>query len=255
MYLFTMGDVAEYSINYEDRLYKTFGINAELLIDHAWGYEPCTMKEIKAYRPASNSISQGQVLQCPYDYEKAKLIVKEMADMLSFDLVDKGLVTDQIVLTIGYDMESLQGYDDYRGEVVTDRYGRAVPKHAHGTGNLSRYTSSSRAIIKAALAVMERTVDKGFLVRRINITANHVIRERDAVKEAECEQLDFFSDYEERQKRQEAEEQEEKREKSMQQAILKMKHKYGKNAVMRGMNYQEGATAIDRNGQIGGHKA
>ena len=255
MYIFTMGDLADYSLRNEDRLYKVFGVNAELLIDHAWGYEPCTMKDIKAYRPATNSLSQGQVLHSPYDYEKAQLIVKEMADMLSFDLVEKGLVTNQIVLTIGFDKESLEYGSDYEGEIVSDHYGRAIPKHAHGTANLGRYSSSSRAITNAAVEIMERTVDKSLLIRRINITANNVIRERDAVREDTFQQLDLFSDYAEQQKRREEEEYAEQREKSMQQAILKMKHKYGKNAVMRGMNYQEGATAIERNGQVGGHKA
>lgn len=255
MYIFTMGDLADYSLRNEDRLYKVFGVNAELLIDHAWGYEPCTMKDIKAYRPATNSLSQGQVLHSPYDYEKAQLIVKEMADMLSFDLVEKGLVTNQIVLTIGFDRESLEYGSDYEGEIVSDHYGRAIPKHAHGTANLGRYSSSSRAITNGAVEIMERTVDKSLLIRRINITANNVIRERDAVREDTCQQLDLFSDYAEQEKRREEEEYAEQREKSMQQAILKMKHKYGKNAVMRGMNYQEGATAIERNGQVGGHKA
>lgn len=255
MYIFTMGDLADYSLRNEDRLYKVFGVNAELLIDHAWGYEPCTMKDIKEYRPATNSISQGQVLHSPYDYEKAQLIVKEMADMLSFDLVEKGLVTNQIVLTIGFDRESLEYGSHYEGEIVSDHYGRAIPKHAHGTANLGRYSSSSRAITNAAVEIMERTVDKSLLIRRINITANNVIRERDAVHEDTFQQLDLFSDYAEQEKRREEEEYAEQREKSMQQAILKMKHKYGKNAVMRGMNYQEGATAIERNGQVGGHKA
>ena len=258
IYIRTMGELAEYSLRNEDKLFKMFGVNAELIIDHAWGYEPCTMKEIKEYRPTTNSLSQGQVLHCPYDYEKAKIIVKEMADSLSFDLVEKGLVTNQIVLTIGFDRESLERYDirsTYTGEVVSDHYGRSVPKHAHGTANLTKYSSSSRAITKAVLTIMERVVDKNLLIRRINITANRVIRECDAVYENVCEQLDLFSDVSEQEKQHEQEERSEKRERNMQQAILKMKKKYGKNAVMRGMNYQEGATAIERNGQVGGHKA
>ena len=258
IYIRTMGELAEYSLRNEDKLFKMFGVNAELIIDHAWGYEPCTMKEIKEYRPSTNSLSQGQVLHCPYDYEKAKIIVKEMADSLSFDLVEKGLVTNQIVLTIGFDRESLERYDirsTYTGEVVSDHYGRSVPKHAHGTANLTKYSSSSRAITKAVLTIMERVVDKNLLIRRINITANRVIRECDAVYENVCEQLDLFSDVSEQEKQHEQEERSEKRERNMQQAILKMKKKYGKNAVMRGMNYQEGATAIERNGQVGGHKA
>lgn len=258
IYIHTMGELADYSLRNEDKLFKMFGVNAELIIDHAWGYEPCTMKEIKEYRPTTNSLSQGQVLHQPYDYEKAKLIVKEMADNLSFDLVEKGLVTNQITLTIGFDRESLERYDirsAYTGEVVTDHYGRPVPKHAHGTANLTKYSASSRAITRAVLTIMERVVDKNLLIRRIGISANRVIRECDAVYENVCEQLDFFSDISEQEKNHEREERDEQRERSMQQAILKMKKKYGKNAVMRGMNYQEGATAIERNGQVGGHKA
>ena len=258
IYIHTMGELADYSLRNEDKLFKMFGVNAELIIDHAWGYEPCTMKEIKEYRPTTNSLSQGQVLHHPYDYEKAKLIVKEMADNLSFDLVEKGLVTNQITLTIGFDRESLERYDirsAYTGEVVSDHYGRPVPKHAHGTANLTKYSASSRAITRAVLTVMERVVDKNLLIRRIGISANRVIRECDAVYENVCEQLDFFSDISEQEKNHEREERDEHRERSMQQAILKMKKKYGKNAVMRGMNYQEGATAIERNGQVGGHKA
>lgn len=254
----TMGELAEYSMYHEDTLFKAFGVNAELIIDHAWGYEPCTMKDIKAYRPSTNSLSQGQVLHSPYDYEKARLIVKEMADSLSFDLVEKGLVTDQVVLTIGFDRESLERYDiksAYTGEIVSDHYGRAVPKHAHGTESLKKYTSSSKVITNAALDIMERTVDKKLLVRRICIAANRVIKECDSVYENVCEQLDFFSDVSEQKKRHEKEELEEKRERSMQQAIIELKKKYGKNAVMKGMNYREGATAMERNGQVGGHRA
>ncbi len=258
IYIYTMGELADYSLRNEDKLFKMFGVNAELIIDHAWGYEPCTMKEIKEYRPATNSLSQGQVLHCPYTYEKAVIIVKEMADSLSYDLVEKGLVTNQIVLTIGFDKESLERYDissSYTGEVVSDHYGRAIPKHAHGTANLSKYSSSSKAITKAVLSIMERVVDKNLLIRRICIAANKVIRECDAVYKDAYRQLDFFSDISEQEKLHEQEQRDEKREKSMQQAILKMKKKYGKNAVMKGMNYQEGATAIERNGQVGGHKA
>ena len=258
IYIYTMGELADYSLRNEDKLFKMFGVNAELIIDHAWGYEPCTMKEIKEYRPATNSLSQGQVLHCPYTYEKAVIIVKEMADSLSYDLVEKGLVTNQIVLTIGFDKESLERFDirsAYTGEVVSDHYGREIPKHAHGTANLSKYSSSSRAITKAVLSIMERVVDKNLLIRRICIAANKVIRECDAVYKDAYQQLDFFSDISEQEKLHEQEQQDEKREKSMQQAILKMKKKYGKNAVMKGMNYQEGATAIERNGQVGGHKA
>lgn len=216
------------------------------------------MSDIKAYRPESRSISQGQVLKCPYDHEKAALIVREMADILSLELVEKGLAADQIVLTIGYDRENMRNYEissSYRGEIKTDHYGRAVPVHAHGTANLGRYTSSSRALTKAAAELMERISDKSLLVRRINITANHVIRDCDAVYENGCEQLDLFSDFSEQKERREKEEAAEMREKRMQQAILKMKQKYGKNAVLRGMNFCDGATTVSRNGEIGGHRA
>ncbi len=251
-HIFTMGDIAEISVRNEDFLYNMFGKNAELLIDHAWGFEPCTMADIKSYRPESNSLSQGQVLQCPYDYEKTKLIVREMADMLSLDLVEKGLVTNQIVLTIGYDADNMG--KGYKGEVTIDRYGRKIPKHAHGTENI-RYTSSSKAITKAAVELFERITDKNLLSRRINITANKVVRESEAENEMSVLQLDFFSDFSKQAEEEERDKLAKRKEKSMQQAILKMKNKYGKNAVLRGMNFEDGATAISRNGQIGGHKA
>lgn len=253
-YIFTMGDVAELSIRNEELLYKMFGVNAELLIDHAWGYEPCTMAQIKAYKPQNNSICQGQVLQSPYTFEKTMIVVREMADMLSLDLVEKGLVTNQIVLTVGYDIENLRNSEisyNYHGAVTTDHYGRAIPKHAHGTNNLNKYTSSSKAITKATAELFERISDKNLLVRRLSITANHVIRETEAENSAAYEQLDFFTDISVIREQEKAE----KREKCMQEAILKIKHRYGKNAVLRGMNLQEGATAVMRNGTIGGHKA
>ncbi|MGN1089403.1 MAG: DNA methylase, partial [Huintestinicola sp.] len=196
-YIFTMGDIAELSVRNEDVLYKLFGVNAELLIDHAWGYEPCTIAQIKAYRPRSSSVSQGQVLQCPYEYEKAMIIIREMADMLSFDLVQKGLVTDQIVINVGYDAENMKRSEirsAYSGELSSDYYGRTIPKHAHGTFNLEGCTSSARCITSAAAALFERISDKSLLVKRLNITANHVIRECDAGSEEVCTQLDLFSD-------------------------------------------------------------
>lgn len=207
--MFTMGDVARRSVTDEWTLYKLFGINAELLIDHAWGWEPCTIEEIKAYRPSTNSISSGQVLHCPYSFEKAKLITREMADMLALDLVDKGLVTDQIVLTIGFDIENLRDpaiRGQYHGAVTTDHYGREVPKHAHGTGNLGRHTSSTKQIMEAASALFDSIVDKNLLIRRINVTANHVIEEAALPKEPEAEQLDLFTDYAEEEARRKAEE-------------------------------------------------
>lgn len=262
--LYTMGDIARCSLGAdneyynENLLYKLFGINAELLIDHAWGYEPCTIAEIKAYRPENNSISQGQVLHCPYDFDKARLIVKEMTDILVLDLVDKGLVTNQIVLTIGYDIESLTNPEiskNYKGEVTSDRYGRKVPKHAHGTANVGKYTSSTRLITEKVLALYDEIVDSRLLIRRINVVANHVIYEADALEKECYEQLDIFTDFEALQKQKEQEESEYKKERSIQEATIEIKKKFGKNALLKGMNFEEGATTRDRNRQIGGHKA
>lgn len=256
--MFTMGDIALCSVRDEDKLYKLFGKNAELLIDHAWGWEPCTIEAIKAYKPESNSLGSGQVLHCPYDFEKAKLIVREMTDLLVLDLVDKGLVTDQLVLTVGYDIENLtdpKRRSAYKGPVITDHYGRKIPKHAHGTANLDRQTSSTRLITDAVMDLYDRIVDKNLLVRRLNITANHVVLESVVVKEAVPEQLDMFTDYAAQEKQREEENAALEREKKMQQAVLIIKKKFGKNAILKGMNLQEGATAKDRNEQIGGHKA
>lgn len=252
--IYTMGDIARCSINNEALLYKLFGVNAELLIDHAWGYEPCTMTDIKAYKPESNSLSVGQVLQCPYDYDKARLIVMEMTDMHTLDLVAKGLVTNQIVLHIGYDIDNLTDSKIsklYKGEITTDFYGRKVPKSAHGTINLSSYTSSTTKIMEAVLELYERIVDKRLLVRRINLTTTHIIDEKSATNLEKAEQLDLFTDYEEVNQKNEKEQ---KKEKSLQKAIIGIKDKYGKNAILKGMNLKEGATAKERNRQIGGHK-
>lgn len=262
--LHTMGDIARCSIgkptdfHNEDLLYKLFGVNAELLIDHAWGWEPCTIADIKAYKPASNSIGSGQVLQSPYQFEKARLVTREMADSLALDLADKRLVTNQLVLTVGYDIENLSDparRKSYHGDVTVDRYGRAVPKHAHGTANLSRYTSSSKQLLAAVTDLFDRVVDKGLLVRRLNVTANHVVSEDLAPKGAAFEQIDLFTDYEALQATREQEERELAREKKRQEAVLSIKKKYGKNAILKGMNLEDGATAMDRNRQIGGHKA
>ncbi|MDD2234678.1 MAG: DNA methylase [Desulfitobacteriaceae bacterium] len=262
--MYTMGDVARCSLGKpherynEDLLYKLFGINAELLIDHAWGWEPCTIAEIKAYKPNTNSISSGQVLQCPYDVEKAKLIVREMTDLLVLDLVDKGLVTDQMVLTIGYDIENLtnpQISRAYHGEVTTDHYGRRIPKHAHGTANIERQTSSTMLIMNAVLELFDRIIDNNLLVRRINVTACRLVKE-DIIKRTDSyEQLDLFTDYEAVQKKRAEEETALAREKRIQEAVLTIKKKYGKNALLKGMNLEEGATTVSRNKQIGGHKA
>ncbi len=262
--LYTMGDVALCSVGEEsayyneELLYRLFGVNAELLIDHAWGWEPATIADIKAYRPESNSICSGQVLQCPYDFEKAKLVAREMTDLMVLDLVDKGLVTDQLVLTVGYDVENLQsGETGYRGEVTTDRYGRKIPKHAHGTANLGRATSSSKQIIEAMMALYDRIVDRSLTVRRLTVTANRVLPEGDAraAEEEKPEQMSLFVDYEEQAREQAAEDEALAKEKQMQKAVIAIKKKYGKNAIFKGMNLQEGATAKDRNRQIGGHKA
>lgn len=261
--MFTMGDVARCSIGKsnayknEDLLYKLFGINAELLIDHAWGWESCTMADIKAYKPRTNSISSGQVLQSPYTFEKAKLIVREMTDLLVLDLVDKSFVTDQIVLTIGYDIENLTNPEIsklYYGEVTVDRYGRKIPKHARGTINLSCQTSSTMIIMDAVTELFDRIVDKNLLIRRVNITANHVTDENFVLKPDSYEQLSLFADYEAMQEKRAEEEKALAREKRIQKAVIKIKKKYGKNAVLKGMNLEEGATTISRNQQIGGHK-
>ena len=252
----TMGDVARCSVGKptefynEDLLYKLFGVNAQLLIDHAWGWEPCTIADIKAYKPESSSLSPGQVLQW--------LVAREMADDLSLDLVDKGLVTDQIVLTVGYDIENLTDPERsraYRGSVTVDRYGRRIPKHAHGTANLGGHTASSKAIVSAVAALYDRIVDSNLLVRRLYLSANHVIPESSLPRQEASEQLDFFSDYASQEKRRAEEAAAREREKRRQQAVLTIKKKYGKNAILKGMDLEEGATARDRNGQIGGHKA
>ncbi|MGN0087402.1 MAG: DNA methylase [Alloprevotella sp.] len=255
----TMGDVALCSVEREDLLYKLFGVNAELLIDHAWGWEPVTMECVKAYRPETNSLSSGQVLTAPYTFQKARIVVQEMADAAALALVDKRLVTDQLVLTVGYDIESLTNPGiraKYRGAVTTDHYGRQVPKHAHGTANLARHTSSTREIIEAVAALYDRIVNPDLLIRRLNLTTNHVISEERARKAAAGPiQLDLFTDYEALRERQKAEEEAKARERRMQETLLNIKSKFGKNSILRGLNFEEGATAIERNKQIGGHKA
>lgn len=264
--MFTMGDIARCSAGSsqscynEDLLYKLFGVNAELLIDHAWGWEPVTLDLVKQYKPKTNCLSSGQVLQCPYDHNKAKLIVKEMTDQLVLDLVEKKLVTDQIVLTIGYDIENLTDPEisqNYKGEITVDHYGRKVPKHAHGTANLEQLTSSTKLIMDAVMALYERIVDKRMFVRRINVTANHLIGEATAheTKRDSFIQMNLFMDYEELTKLKKEKEAKLKKERAIQEAILSARNKYGKNAILKGMNLEEGATAIERNHQIGGHKA
>lgn len=253
--IYTMGDVARCSVGKatdyynEDLLYKLFGVNAELLIDHAWGWEPTEISDIMSYRPENSSLSSGQVLQEPYEFSKARLVLKEMADLLSLDLVEKRLVTDQIVLTVGYDIESLK--NSYTGAVETDRYGRKIPKTAHSSENIGRYTASTKLIIQTAMSLFDRIVDKNLLVRRMYIVANHIMTEYEAERNSDYIQLDFFTDVNKLRE----EESGLKKEKSMQDAIVKIKKKYGKNAIIKGMNLEEGATALERNRQIGGHKA
>ena len=251
--MFTMGDVALCSERNEDLLYKLFGKNTELLIDHAWGWEPCAIADVKSYQPMSNSISSGQVLQSPYTAEKAKIIVREMVDRLVLDLVNKGVVTNQLVLTIGYDKESLENPKvRYTGEVVRDAYGREIPKHAHGTANLEGHSSSSEEIAEAVLQLYDRIVNQELLVRRVTIAACHVIAQ-EAVKK-EPKQLDLFADTEELEKQRKKAEARRK-EKQLQKAILQIQKKYGKNAVLKGTNFLEGATMKERNNQVGGHRA
>lgn len=250
--MYTMGDVARMSVKNEDLLYKLFGVNAELLIDHAWGWESVTIESIKAYRPATNSICSGQVLHCPYNYENTKIIVKEMTELLALDLVEKGLVTNQIVLEVGYDVDNLKNQaisSLYNGEITTDKYGRKVPKHAHGTINIDHQTASSKVLTGYIIKLYEQIVNKQLLVRRINITVNNVVNEN-MVKTSDYEQINLFVDYaevNEKRKKEEAE-------KEIQKAMIGIKSKYGKNAILKGMNLQKEGTTIERNRQIGGHK-
>ena len=261
--MYTMGDVARCSIGKEtdyyneDLLYKLFGVNAELLIDHAWGYEPCTIAQIKAYRPQANSSGSGQVLQCPYPADKARIVVQEMTDQLVLDLVEHGFVTDQIVLTVGYDIENLTDpvrAKRYHGEVATDRYGRKIPKHAHGTANLQNHTSSAITVVEKTLELYDRIINPDLLIRRIYVTACHVRTEQEAQKEQIYEQMSLF-DFAEETEEQKAQKQALQKEKQMQKAMLSIKQRYGKNAILKGTNFKEGATMRQRNGQIGGHRA
>jgi DNA polymerase V len=255
--IFTMGDVARCSVQNEELLYKLFGINAEFLIDHSWGYEPCTMKDIKSFKPAKNSISSGQVLHYPYNYEQTKLIVKEMTDLLVLDLVEKHLVTNQLVLTIGYDIDNLIDLEiikSYTGDITTDRYGRKIPKHAHGTINLKERTSSTRLIMEAIEELYDKIINKKLLVRRINVVANNVVNESEIMNNIQEEQISLFIDYEQREKEKAEELKNRKQENNLQHAILDIKKKYGKNAILKGMNLDKNGTTIERNAQIGGHK-
>ena len=255
----TMGDIARTSINNEALLYRLFGVNAELLIDHAWGWEPVGMEHIKAYKPETSSMSSGQVLQEPYTFEKARNVVMEMADAISLDLVEKRLVTNQLILTVGFDRESLERLEvaaRYQGNIVSDYYGRAFPKHAHGTANLNGHSSSSKEIIEAVISLYDKIVDHDLLIRRLNITTNNIISETEATnKSKEPVQLDLFTDYEELAVEAEKKHAERDKERKMQEALIAIKHRFGKNAILKGTSFSEGATARERNNQIGGHKA
>ena len=255
-HLYTMGDVARESINNENKLFKLFGINAETLIDHAWGWEPCTLKDVKSYKPTSNSLSSGQVLHEPYDYLKTKLIVKEMAELLVLDMVNKHYKTDHIVLTIGYDISNLTNYkikSEYTGEITIDHYGREVPKHAHGTIRLDHHTSSTKIIKDNIITLFEKIINKKLLTRRINIAVCNLVKD-DIKRKNIYKQLDLFTNNEEYDSQKKQELLLEESEKSIQQTIIRIKNKYGKNSILIGTNLEKGATTIERNNQVGGHK-
>lgn len=251
--IYTMGDIAKCSLGSdtefynEDLLYKLFGINAELLIDHAWGWEPCTIDDVKSYKPDTKSISSGQVLTRPYSFDETAVIVREMAELLALDLVDKKVTTNQIILTLNYDTENIK--NGYNGEIIVDGYGRKIPKHAHGTGNINRLTSSSKLVVNAAMDVFCRIADRSLSVRKVNICANHITDENKT--ESDNVQLDLFTDY----SKIKAEEDALKKERSLQNAMLRIQKRYGKNAILKGTNLQDCATTVERNNQVGGHKA
>ena len=250
--LYTMGDIALTSLQNEELLYRLFGINAELLIDHAWGFESCTIRDIKEYKPSSKSLTSGQVLHCPYSFDKARLVTREMCDLLVLDMVAKGVATSQLVLTVGYDIESAE---NYVGELTIDHYGRAVPKHAHGSINFPRHTSSTSEIVEGAMKLYDRIVDRNLSIRRINICVGNLAPESKRQSEGSHEQIDFFTDYEALEKQKKEEEKQYVMEKKRQKAVIDIRRRFGGNSILKGMNFEEGATAIDRNMQIGGHKA
>lgn len=255
----TMGKLARMSVHNEELLYKLFGVNAELLIDHAWGWEPCTMEAVKAYRPETNSFSRGQVLQEPYDFMKARVVIQEMAEGMALGLVEKRLVTDQMVLTVSYDAECLTRSEirnKYHGEITKNYYGKLVPKHAHGTFNFETPTSSSRLMMDGVSELFDRIVNPDLLIRRLSLTTSHVVAEASvAIKNATPQQLDLFTDYEALAKQRMEEQARLKKERRMQETQLSIKKRFGKNAILRGLNFKEGATAKLRNEQIGGHRA
>lgn len=252
--IYTMGDIAKCSIDNEELLYKMFGVNAELLIDHAWGYEPCTMESIRSYKPTTNSLSSGQVLHTPYDFNKAKIIVREMVDVLSLDLVEKHFLTDNLTLTIGYDIENVnRSY--FEGEVVKDFYGRLMPKPAHGTARINHKTSSSKILTDALIKLYNEIVNPEFTIRRVTISANNLIKEKDVKENVIYEQFDLFSDTVQVDIKNKEDKVNEVNERKIQKTIIGIKNKYGKNAILKGIDFEEGATMRDRNNQIGGHKA
>ena len=256
--LYTMGDIAKCSVGSEDKyynedlLYDMFGVNAELLIDHAWGYEPCTMKHIKAYKPESSSLGSGQVLNRPYTFDEGRIVLKEMIDSLCLDLVAKNLVTDQITISVGYDKENIK--TDYTGEIKDGRYGRKIPKHAHGTVNIGRYASSAKLVTQKVLNWYDSSVNKKLTIRRFALSANHITDESSIKTKSTIQQMDLFTDHEQLKKEEVKLEKDLEKEKRLQEATLKLKQKYGKNAVLKGINLVEGATGKDRNNTIGGHK-
>lgn len=254
--ILTMGDIARCSLTNEDFLYELFGVNAELLIDHAWGWEPVTMDYVKSYRPEAKSISSGQVLTCAYTSAQARNVVLEMADSVSLELIDKRLVTDQLVLTVGYDIESLTNPEiraKYHGKITTDHYGRQVPVHAHGTINIDRHTSSGKILIEKVAELYDRIINPDLFVRRLTLSINHLISEDKVKEKPKAVQLDLFTDYEELKRTQEIEDAELAKERRRQEAVLRIKKMFGKNAILKGLNYTDGATQRDRNQQIGGH--
>ena len=253
-----MGEIARFSIENEAFLYKLFGINAELLIDHAWGWEPCTMEMIKSYKPLNKTISSGQILGEPYSFEKGKLIIKEMAEMIALDLFQKRMVCDQIALTVGYDQKNLTDEDlslNYHGEISSDFYGRKVPKAAHGTIHIKQKTASIKLIKEAALNLYSQIVDSNLLIKRINIAALDPKEEKDSADWERFNQIDIFTDITQLQDEEKKEQDYLKKEKKVQEAILKIKGKYGKNSILKGMDLEEAATTRERNQQIGGHRS
>ncbi len=254
----TMGKIARVSEENEDLLYHLFGVNAELLIDHAWGWEPCTMEMVKAYKPETNSFSNGQVLSSPYSNKNARVVIMEMADMMALKLVSLHLVTSQVTIYVGFDAENLKDEKimaSYHGEIKTNHYGKLVPKSAHGTANLPHHTSSTRMITEAVTKLYDEIVNPNLLIRRLNISVNNVINEDIAEQKEQPKQLDLFTNYEEIRKKEQEEKKELEKERRIQEVQLNIKRRFGKNAILRGLNFEEGATAKERNNQIGGHKA